>query len=266
MSLAPEAGTVERWAWDYVLSTSLEHKLNPPPPPDVWSAEPVATRIAAPGRPPELRVVPRAEKLRGFRSPRGRARAMHTFFHHELQAAELMAWALLAFADSPRQFREGLLRMVGDETRHMRMYAAEIDRLGQRIGDFAVRDWFWQRVPGCREVTSFVAVMGLGLESANLDHSAALARELRSVGDEQAARVQDVVGLEEIAHVRFGVRWFTAFAGRLDFDSWRRALPAPLSPLLMRGRPLRRDARERAGQPPEFIDELERWTPEERGP
>lgn len=148
----------------------------------------------------------------------------------------------------------------------MRLYAAEIDRLGHRIGDFAVRDWFWQRVPGCSQVQSFVAVMGLGLESANLDHSASLACELRAAGDEQAARVQDVVGLEEIAHVRFGVRWFTAFTGRLDFDSWRRALPAPLSPLLMRGRPLRRDARERAGQPAEFIDELERWTPDERGP
>ena len=29
----PTEGTVERWAWDYVVSTSLEHKLSPPRPP-----------------------------------------------------------------------------------------------------------------------------------------------------------------------------------------------------------------------------------------
>ncbi|MCK6537783.1 MAG: hypothetical protein L6Q84_32820 [Polyangiaceae bacterium] len=40
MSAAPEADTVERWAWDYVLSTSLAYELSPPPPPDAWSSQP----------------------------------------------------------------------------------------------------------------------------------------------------------------------------------------------------------------------------------
>jgi uncharacterized ferritin-like protein (DUF455 family) len=261
MIAAPEPGTVERWAWDYVLSTSLAHKTDPPAPPSRWEAVPTARRLEAPGRPPELDVVLRADKKRGLGSPRGRARALHTFFHHELQAAELMAWALLAFADAPREFREGLVRIALDETRHMRMYAAEIERLGHHVGEFPVRDWFWTRVPTCADAASFVAVMGLGLESANLEHAATFAASFREAGDEQAARVQEIVGLEEIAHVRFGARWFEVFRGRLDFAAWRDALPAPLTPLLMRGTPLRRDARAKAGQPEDFLDELERWTP-----
>lgn len=259
---APEPGTLDRWAWDYLVTTSLAHKIDPPTPPDAWSTSRAARRLSAPGRPSELRVVPRAEKKRSLATPRGRAQALHAFFHHELQAAELMAWAALAFADAPEDFRRGLVRIALDEARHMRIYAAEIERLGHRIGDFSVRDWFWQRVPTCRDAASFVAVMGLGLESANLEHAATFAAQFREAGDEDAARAQELVGREEIAHVRFGVRWFSELGpGPFDFATWKAALPEPLTPLLMRALPLARDARARAGQPAAFLDELEAWTP-----
>ena len=58
-----------------------------------------------------------------------------------------MAWAVLAYPQAPRAFRSGLVRIALDEIRHMHLYAAEVSRLGHRIGDFAVRDWFWERVP-----------------------------------------------------------------------------------------------------------------------
>ncbi len=261
----PREGTVERWAWDYVSAATLREKLEPGPIPDAWEEAPPVRRLAAPGRPPELRVVGKADKIRGLTTERGRARAFHAFFHHELQAAELMCWAVLAFPDTPRELRHGLLRIAEDEVRHMRLYAREIERLGQRVGDFTVRDWFWMRVPACADAASFMAVMGLGLEGANLDHSATFAERFREVGDEEGARVQELVGREEIAHVRFGARWFAKLThtreGKLDFESWTRALPPPLTPLLMRGKPLRREARLRAGQPAEFLDALDAWLP-----
>jgi uncharacterized ferritin-like protein (DUF455 family) len=255
----PEAGTVERWAFDYVLGTKLDMKLAPPPLPERWEESPPVRRLAAPGRPPELRVVKKAPKTRGLLAPSGRARALHTFLHHELQAAELMAWAVLAFNEAPREFRVGLARIALDEVRHMNLYAAQIVRLGYAVGDFVVRDWFWERVPLCPDPASFVATMGLGFESANLEHSVLYAARFRDAGDEEGARVQELIGLEEIAHVRFGARWFETFAGSLDFDTWRRALPPPLSPMLMRGRTLQREARLRAGQTALFVDELEAW-------
>jgi uncharacterized ferritin-like protein (DUF455 family) len=262
---APADGTVERWAWDYVLGTSLDAKLSPPEVPLRWEDAPPARRLDAPGRPKELRVAQRAEKARSLGTTRGRAQALHRFFHHELQAAELMAWAVLAFPDAPRELRAGLAHIATDEARHMRMYAAELRRLGFELGAFPVRDWFWLRVPSCRAPAEFMAVMGLGLESANLDHSAAFAARFRAAGDERGARVQEVIGEEEEAHVRFGLRWFQHYAGELDFDAWSRALPAPLSPMLMRGSPMQREARARAGQPARFIDELEAWKPSAPG-
>jgi uncharacterized ferritin-like protein (DUF455 family) len=259
----PEVGTVERWAWDYVLATTLDAKLSPDAVPSRWEEAAPVRRLEAPGRPPELRIVTKAAKTRGLRSEHGRARALHTFLHHELQAAELMAWAVLAYPEAPQEFRAGLVRIALDEIRHMHLYANEIVRLGHRVGDFTVRDWFWERIPSCPDPASFVAAMGLGFESANLEHTASYAARFRDAGDEEGARVQEIIGREEIAHVRFGARWFELFRGDLDFESWRAALPPPLSPLLMRGRPLHREARRRAGQPERFLDELDAWQPDD---
>ena len=252
--LEPEPGTVERWAWDYIQTLSLETKLAPSRVPDRWEENPPSRRLTMPGRPPELLTVARAPKTRGLSTPTGRARVLHTFLHHELQAAELMAWALLAFPETPRDFRRGLVRIALDEVRHMRLYAEQIERLGQRVGRFAVRDWFWERIPACPDAASFVAAMGLGFESANLEHSASFAARFHDAGDEESARVQELIGREEIAHVRFGAHWFIAFTGGLEFEAWRNALPSPLSPMLMRGRPLQRAARKRAGIPDDFLD------------
>ncbi|HEY1959374.1 MAG TPA: DUF455 family protein [Polyangiaceae bacterium] len=260
----PAEGTVERWAWDFIRATALDAKLAPPEPTERFENGP-ARRVTPPGRPPELRVAAKAKKTRGLGSKEGRARALHAFLHHELQAAELMAWAVLAFPQTPAEFRAGLVRIARDEIRHMRIYAEQIERLGFHVGDFEVRDWFWERVPTAKTPASFVAVMGLGLESANLEHAATFAAKFRAAGDEEGARAQEIVGREEIAHVRFGVRWFETFAAPLEFDAWRRALPEPLTPLLMRGLPLERSARRKAGQPERFIDELEAWQPASPG-
>jgi len=261
----PEAGTVERWAWEYIGTTSLEGKLAPGPVPARWEDSPPARRVPRPGRPAELKVVDRAPRGRGVTTAHGRARLLHTFLHHELQAAELMAWAVLAFPEAPHDFRAGLVRIALDEVRHMQLYARQIERLGHRVGDFAVRDWFWERIPTCPDPASFVATMSLGLESANLEHTATFAARFRGAGDDEGARVQELVGHEEIAHVRFGATWFARLTGGMDFETWRKALPAPLSPILMRGRPLQRGIRLRAGFPEPFLDELDAWQPPSPG-
>ncbi len=203
----------------------------------------------------------KAARTRGVGSPQSRARQLHVFLHHELQAAELMCWALLAFPDTPRAFREGLLRITLDEVRHMGLYRAHIESLGHHVGEFPVRDWFWERVPSCRLPEQFVAVMGLGFEGGNLEHARSFAARFRAAGDEEGAAIQERVAREEIAHVRFGAEWFRHFAGGLDFERWREALPEPLSPMLMRGKPLDREARSAAGLDDDFLDALESWTP-----
>ena len=101
-------GTVEAWCHELIVTRVLRYKLGPPPPPDViadenWETDPPARASLRPGRPPELRVVARSPKTprRGaLKRTEVRAVLVHTFLHHELQAAELFAWALLAFPRS----------------------------------------------------------------------------------------------------------------------------------------------------------------------
>jgi uncharacterized ferritin-like protein (DUF455 family) len=258
----PPEGTIERWAFDYVLSQDLETKLAPPPPPDLWESSPPARRIARPGRPPELKVAARSAKTPGkdaIREPAKRAQIVHTFLHHELQAAELMGWALLAFPETPRAFRRGLVKIALDEVRHMGMYRGYLASLGHRAGDFPVRDWFWERVPKSPSAAHFVAVLGMGLEGANLDHAARFAERFRAIGDEAGASMQEVIGAEEVPHVRFALRWFERFTKSAEFAAWTEHLPPPLSPLLMRGAPMNRASRRRSGFSEAFLDELAQW-------
>lgn len=264
----PPAGTLERWALDYILSEDASIKLAPSalPPIDAVRFEDSAPerRIAGPGRPVDWRVVlrhARTPSAASLAQPKNRAKLALTFAHHEVQAAELMAWAILAFPQTPREFRYGLGRLVIDEARHAQAYVGHARALGMELGEHPVRDWFWQRVGSVKTPAQFVALLGLGFEGANLDHSARYAALFRAAGDDAGAKLQEQIGLEERAHVRFAAGWFAYFAGDMNFETWLAHLPAPLTPLLLRGSPFSRDARLDSGLPREFVQALEHWRP-----
>jgi uncharacterized ferritin-like protein (DUF455 family) len=265
-----DALTWEDWALSYLLSDSLAYKLCPAPLPVARaSARGAPQPELRPGRPSQLSLT-----WHKYKAPKSahalcdatkRAHLLHTFFHHELQAAELMCWALLTFVKTPDAFARGLLGICADEIRHMNMYRAHIRALGFEIGAFPVRDWFWERAPHARSAAQFLALMGLGFEAGNLDHSERFEQLFRAAGDDQAAQLMRVVGEEEVAHVAFAAHWFEKLSGPLDFDAWCRALPSPLSPMLMRGHPLARARRLRAGFSHGFLEQLSAWQPASPG-
>jgi uncharacterized ferritin-like protein (DUF455 family) len=267
-SIPTELPDIESWAAQYVLSTALEVKLAPPAVPAQFRSGALPLRLTAPGRPSEFRTARRGErtpKLEALREPHYRARALHAFFHHELQAAELMCWAILAFADAEPEFKKGLLGICLDEIRHMNLYREHIEALGCKIGDFGVRDWFWKRVPACQTKLAFVSVMGMGFEAANLEYASDFAARFRSVGDARGAQIQERIAKEEIAHVSFALRWFTRWTGGCEFDIWAAELPPPLSPWVMHGAPIAEAARQRAGMSAQFVAALAAYVPEPKG-
>lgn len=266
MNTVPPQGTFERWAWDLVHARELEQKLAPrdPRPGATWETDAPSRRVESPVRPTQLRVERRAAKRPGagaLRTAEGRARMAHLCLHHELQAAELFAWALLAFPEAPRGFRRGLVALALEEARHARSYAAHVERLGFAVGDFGVRDWLWQRVSTAASPTAFAALLGLGFEGGNLEHALDFSARFRAAGDEALALTAERVAREEVRHVRFALRWYQRWRGPLSFEHWRGDLPPPLSPSVLRGRELALDLRRAAGLDDAFLEQLAAWPP-----
>lgn len=251
------AATIEAWCRALVLGTELEAKLAPAAPPERWEDPACAERLQ-PGRPRALVPAERAPRTpRALDSAQARARLVHTFLHHELQAAELFAWAILAFPGTPREFRAGCLRLCREELAHLALYRAHLATLGHAVGDFPVRDWFWERVGRVATPLEFVALQGLGLEGANLEHAARFAAAFAAAGDAAGATILERVERDEIGHVAFAKHWFERWSGApLDYDRWCAALPAPLTPSVLRGLPLNRVARTRAGLDETFLARL----------
>jgi len=246
-----------------VTSADLEEKLAPAPRGLTDERPGVPLRPAGPGRPPGLVPVAareaRVPPLEGMADPAQRARILHAFANHELQAVELFAWAILAFPGASAELRRGLLAVLGDEQRHTRMYAARSEALGLPFGAQPVTGYFWSKVAEIHSPLAFVCAMSLTFENANLDHTVDYAKAARRAGDERTAAVIDRVHRDEVEHVRFGWTWLNRLKGadETPWDAFRRSLSWPLRPAKARGSTFHRGGRVAAGLDPEFIRLLE---------
>lgn len=248
-------------ALQVVSATELETKLRPI---KDWTDDDPGKplRLEAPGRPENLPIRPgrqvKVPPLEGMSDPHQRARILHALANHELQAAELFAWALLAFADAPREFRHGLAEILDDEQRHTRMYIARVESCGYAFGDFPVTGYFWHKLPGIQTPLHFVSAMSLTFENANLDHTVEIADAARRAGDVKTAQVIDAVGDDEKRHVRFGWQWLNHWKDEdADaWDAWNANLEWPLRPIRAKGKTFQRQARLEAGLDEAFVDRL----------
>jgi uncharacterized ferritin-like protein (DUF455 family) len=240
---------------------TLDGKLAPPPPELELDDELPPLAIDAPARPPELAIAPGREvsvpPVAGMRDPAQRARILHALANHELQAAELFAWALLAFPQAPRAFRGGLVAILRDEQRHCAMYFERLAAHGLRFGDCPVTGHFWGKLDHLRTPLGFVCGMGLTFENANLDFCGEYARAARAAGDHATADVLDAVHADEIGHVRFAWTWLGKLApDRAPWDAYVATVRFPLGPARARGASFDEEARRKAGLDDRFIAEL----------
>ncbi|HYN21977.1 MAG TPA: DUF455 family protein [Thermoanaerobaculia bacterium] len=249
-----------------VLRTEdLDFKLAPPPD-DLTDDDPgLAVRFEEPARPLGLRFTSRIDvpPSAGMPDPAQRPRILHALANHELQAAELFAWALLAFPDAPPEFRQGLLKILMDEQRHTRMYLARLEAAGARFGDWPVSGYFWSKMPDIHSPLQFLCAMSLTFENANLDHTEEYAEAARRAGDPRTAAVIEQVQRDEIEHVRFGWTWLQALKKEDEsaWDAFRRNLTWPLRPAKAKGKEFNREGRRKAGLDEEFIRRLETEEP-----
>jgi len=118
---------LRRFAESVLAATTLESKLRSPSAgtqPDPFAA---LSRTAANGsgsvaalcRPPGLAIAEggrvRVPPATAWKDVAQRVRILHALANHELQAAELFAWAIVTFPDPPDALRRGWLRFLTAE-------------------------------------------------------------------------------------------------------------------------------------------------------
>lgn len=262
---------IRSFAMALLQAESLDRKLALPPP-GLSDHDPgPALRVDAPSRPPSLLIrAARAAKVpppQGIADPAQRGRILSALANHELQAAELFAWALLAFPDMPQKFRRGLLGILADEQRHCRMYIDCMHELGVRFGDHPVTGHFWNKIEHVKTPLEFVCTMGLTFENANLDFALEYARSARAAGHERMVRALEEVHADEIRHVRFAWHWMQALKpeGHSAWDAYLASIAWPLGPGRARGKDFDVDSRVAAGLDREFIAKLAETAPKRPG-
>lgn len=255
--------TLREFAESIVLSETLEGKLMAPPRELVDEDRGARTTLTAPGRPGELRFttertpMPKPTQLANAKK---RAVCLHRFANHELQAIELMAWALLAYPEAPAGFRAGLLATLGEEQTHLGLYCERLAALGQPFGSLPVNDYFWGKVADLETPLHYLAAMGLTFEAANLDHSIAYRDAFARAGDEESAAILGRIHEDEIGHVRFAVSWTNRMKdpARSDLETYLAHVRFPLGLNRAKGPELRLETRVAAGFSKEFLEAIER--------
>ncbi len=195
---------VRDYAESILRATTVAGKLAAPPEELLDTDRGSAIRIAAPHRPEKLAIAEaRAVKvppITGMQDISQRKRILHALANHELQAAELFAWMLLAFPDEPASFRRGLVSILVEEQEHCQLYLDRLQAFGGAFGDYPVTGHFWHRMDDVKTPIDFLCVMGLTFENANLDFAGDYARAAREIGDEETAVAIDKVHEDEIHH------------------------------------------------------------------
>jgi len=243
---------------------NLAAKLGTPPGRLQREVPPVPERCPRPARAPGLEMGSGAGRLPppgSFRDPAARCRVLARLAHHELQAVELFAWALLRWPQVPRDLQDGWLCVLGEEQRHCRLYLERLAAHAAALEDFAPHsDYFWRFEPAldaaAQGPAAFLCAMGLTLEQANLDFSRLYAEAFRAAGDAATARVCEEVHRDEVGHVALAARWLRRLCPRSDGDDVARyelLVPFPLSAARAKGRAFDAAARRRAGLSSAFI-------------
>lgn len=180
-----------------------------------------------PARPekPEL-LAPAAMPKRGRGSAHGRLALLHALAHIEFVAIDLALDAAGRFgAEMGREFVDDLLSVAADEAMHYALLARRLRTLGSFYGAMPAHGGLWDAArETAHDVAARLAIVPMVLEARALDVTPMTVKKFLMVGDERSARILQRIVDDEIRHVRFGTKHFTALCnmrGESPPDLWK---------------------------------------------
>ncbi|MFO1224501.1 MAG: ferritin-like domain-containing protein [Burkholderiaceae bacterium] len=176
----------------------------------------LAEPAGVPGRPERPRLVaPRELAARGAFTPQRRAALLHAVAHIEFNAINLALDAVWRFAGLPREYYLQWMQVAREEALHFTLVAGHLATLDHAYGDFDAHDGLWAMAERTRDdPLARMALVPRTLEARGLDVTPAMRERFVRAGDEQAARILDVILRDEIGHVAIGNRWYRWLCAR----------------------------------------------------
>lgn len=176
--------------------------------------------MAAAGHPdkPEL-VAPAKLHRRRLGSEAGRAALVHAVAHIEFNAINLALDAAFRFRDMPRQYYLDWIMVAADESRHFSMLSTRLQTMGFHYGDFPAHNGLWEMAQRtASDCMHRMALVPRVLEARGLDVTPGMIKRLQAVGDDETARILEVILREEVRHVEIGSHWFRACCDQRGVD------------------------------------------------
>lgn len=201
-------------------------------------------------------------KKGSLRNPKERGKALHFFANHELLAIEMMAQALLLFPEMGEKSQRLLLKTLGEEQTHLKLYLSRMKELGVEFGDFPLNDFFWSYMEKVETLPQFFSVISLTFEQANLDFCLHYKKIFKEVGDTESANVLDIIYQDEIKHVARGRIEVEDRKEDKDEKLWsyyEAVLPPPLTPARAKGIGFDKIGRKKAGLSDSYVENLESY-------
>lgn len=218
-----------------------------------------------PGRPERpVLLAPRDMPKRKLGGTAGRIALIHSLAHIELNAVDL-TWDLIGrFADVPlpRSYYDDWVRVGLEEAKHFSMLQDRLSKLDAAYGDYPAHDGLWQAAQATgADLAARLAIIPLVLEARGLDITPPMIAKARDLGDDDTAKVLEVIYRDEKNHVAFGAKWFRYLCDRTGkrpepafHDYVRTHFKGHLKP------PFNDRARAEAGLTPGFYKPLARLT------
>lgn len=140
-------------------------------------------------------------------SETSRREKLHADVNQEVQSLEIAAQSLVDFPEAPWELRLALARQCWDETRHARLCAGRLARIGGRKGEFPIINHEWSVVCALDSLPARLAVQNRTFEAGSMDLFRKGIQAWRDAGDDDTAEIMETILVDEIQHVRFANQW-----------------------------------------------------------
>ncbi|MBD3610808.1 MAG: ferritin-like domain-containing protein [Gammaproteobacteria bacterium] len=206
--------------------------------------------IAEPGRPERPKLVrPRELNARKISTPQGQAALIHSICHIEFNAINLAWDAVYRFRDMPEAYYDGWVQVADEEAYHFQLLREHLNSLNYDYGDFDAHNGLWEMAQKtAHDPLIRMALVPRVLEARGLDVTPGIMEKLKSIGDDKAVEILEIIFRDEVGHVEIGSRWFHYLCEQreLEPESTFRQLLSEYMKGTLRG-PFHKEARLKAG-------------------